>query len=389
MEVLDPIAAVTARDPYPYYARLVADRPFYRDDGLGMWVASSATAVEAVLTSPPARVRPPSEPVPAAIAGTAAGDVFARLVRMNDGPYHATLKPVISTALAWLDVAAISAVTGRCAAELIEHAGPPTEPAVFSAYPFTVPALAIATLIGLPPDTIAHVPERVRNLVRGFAPGAQHGDVTRAAASAAELRELTSDAVAAARTPLTAALAREAARDGIARSDAAANAVGFFSQAYDATAGLIAITLLALASRPELTRHAREDESLLAAVVAEVTRHDAPVQNTRRFAAEDVTICGDRVRAGEAILVIVAAANRDPSANQHPDTFDPLRENRRTYTFGFGPHACPGMALATTIAQTAVARLLAAEADLTKLQSPVQYAPSANTRIPLLAAHSR
>ncbi len=389
MESLDPIAAVTARDPYPYYARLGAERPFYRDNGLGMWVASSATAVEAVLTSPSVRVRPPSEPVPAAIAGTAAGDVFAHLVRMNDGPYHATLKPVISTALGSLDGAAVSAVAGRCAAELIERAGAPYGPDFFSAYPFTLPAIAIATLIGLPPDTIAHVPEQVQNLVRSFAPGAQPGDVTRGAASAAELRELTSNAVAAARTPLAAALAREAVRDGIARGRAVANAVGFFSQAYDATAGLIAITLLALASRPELTRSAREDESLLAAIVAEVARHDAPVQNTRRFAAEDLTICGDHVRAGEAILVIVAAANRDPSVNPHPDTFDLLRHNRRTYTFGFGPHACPGMALATTIAQTAVARLLAAEADLTKLQSPAQHAPSANTRIPLLAAPTR
>ncbi|MFL6235910.1 MAG: cytochrome P450, partial [Thermoanaerobaculia bacterium] len=38
----DPIAAVTHRDPYPYYARLVAERPVYHDGPLGLWVASSA-----------------------------------------------------------------------------------------------------------------------------------------------------------------------------------------------------------------------------------------------------------------------------------------------------------------------------------------------------------
>jgi len=36
-----PLAAVTHADPYPYYASLVAQRPFYRDDALGLWVASS------------------------------------------------------------------------------------------------------------------------------------------------------------------------------------------------------------------------------------------------------------------------------------------------------------------------------------------------------------
>jgi len=49
--LLDPIAAVTHPDPYPFYADLVAKRPLYRDDALGVWVAASAEAVTAVLTS--------------------------------------------------------------------------------------------------------------------------------------------------------------------------------------------------------------------------------------------------------------------------------------------------------------------------------------------------
>src|ERR1700730_9947136 len=96
----DPIAAVTHRDPYPYYARLVAERPLYFDPDLGLWVASSAEAVAAVLASERCRVRPPAEPVPAAIAGTPAGEVFRRLVRMTDGEAHGPLKQAVSAALA-------------------------------------------------------------------------------------------------------------------------------------------------------------------------------------------------------------------------------------------------------------------------------------------------
>ena len=39
--LLDPIAAVIHPDPYPFYAGLVAERPLYRDDALGLWVAAS------------------------------------------------------------------------------------------------------------------------------------------------------------------------------------------------------------------------------------------------------------------------------------------------------------------------------------------------------------
>src|SRR5260370_23240595 len=95
----DPIAAVTHRDPYPYYARLVAERPLYHDRDLGLWVASSAEMVNAVLASELCRVRPPAEPVPRALAGTAAGEVFRRLVRMNDGDGHQPLKRAVSPPL--------------------------------------------------------------------------------------------------------------------------------------------------------------------------------------------------------------------------------------------------------------------------------------------------
>src|SRR5262249_57507289 len=67
----DPIAAVTHSDPYPYYAQLVATRPFHRDDTLGLWVACSAAAVTDVLGHPACRVRPPSEPVPRPLPGSA------------------------------------------------------------------------------------------------------------------------------------------------------------------------------------------------------------------------------------------------------------------------------------------------------------------------------
>src|SRR5436309_15233820 len=99
----DPLAAVTHPDPYPYYASLVAERPFYRDETLGLWVASSAAAVTAVLTSDACRVRPRAEPVPKALVGTPAARIFGNLIRQNDGDRHDPFKSAVSATFASLD----------------------------------------------------------------------------------------------------------------------------------------------------------------------------------------------------------------------------------------------------------------------------------------------
>ena len=62
------------------------------------------------------------------------------------------------------------------------------------------------------------------------------------------------------------------------------------------------------------------------------------------------------------------------------------RGERHTFTFGVGPHACPGEALAVAIAEAGVASLLAAGVEPAALLDGVTYRPSVNTRIPLFAA---
>jgi cytochrome P450 len=125
------------------------------------------------------------------------------------------------------------------------------------------------------------------------------------------------------------------------------------------------------------------DPRRLPHLVREVLRFDPPIQNTRRFLAAGGRVAGHEMAAGDAVLVVLAAANRDPLANFHPEVFDPLREDRRLFTFGVGPHACPGEQLAVTIATAGVAALLAAGLDVAPLAGRVSYRSSANARIPL------
>jgi cytochrome P450 len=90
----------------------------------------------------------------------------------------------------------------------------------------------------------------------------------------------------------------------------------------------------------------------------------------------------ETLRAGDAVLVLLAAANRDPAVQPDPGRFDPFRQEPRSFTFGAGAHACPGQALAVTIARAGVERLILAGLDLERFAAAVTYRPSANVRIP-------
>jgi cytochrome P450 len=382
----DPIAAVTHRDPYPYYAELVATRPVHRDEALGLWVVSSAAAVTDVLGHPACLVRPPAEPVPGALLGSPAGAIFGRLVRMNDGARHAAMKPAVSAATARIE-ASVGEQARHWAEHLVKELAPTGDSARLNEFAFSLSSYVLAGLLGVAPDQLVHTAALVRAFAESLAPAATSERLARGTAAAAEMLEAFRALLdARGRTsPLTSLgdLDREAASAGHAeREDVVANGIGFLSQAYEATAGLIGNTLVTLGRQcPHSAR--RGDLGELAAIVREVVRYDPPVQNTRRFLARDATVAGHAMKAGDIVLVVLAAANRDPMANPEPSRFDPLRPSRQVFTFGNGPHACPGEAIATAIAVAGVRELLGAGVEPERLAADVTYRTSANTRVPI------
>ncbi|MFE3762375.1 hypothetical protein ACFXPI_11490 [Streptomyces sp. NPDC059104] len=394
-----PVEAVRLPDPYPFYARLVAERPFAFDEALGAWVAADAAAVRAVLGSGVLRVRPVAEPVPAGIAGTAAGEVFGQLVRMTDGAAAARLKGAVAGALAAADTAYAGELAARFTREALAEGGEvPYEELMFG-----VPARVVAVLAGLAGGADREAARAIADFVRCIPATAGPEDREAAAVAAVRLRELLGPVLdsAAAAGPeaaqgsvpgagsgagiregygagrahgLLAGLVRAADREGLVDlGPLLSNAIGFLSQTYDATAGLIGNTLVALA------RGAEAPDT--GALVREVVRHDAPIQNTRRFAAGAFTHAGSTVEPGQQILVVLAAANRDPAVNPDPHALSPGRVNPVIFTFGAAAHRCPGESLAAALATAVVTELRTAGWSTTATPA---YRPLANARIPLL-----
>jgi cytochrome P450 len=387
----NPIAAVTHRDPYRYYADLVANKPLYRDTNLGLWVASSAQAVTAVLTNDACRVRPPNEPVPEAIAGSPAGEIFRRLVRMNDGAGHCPFNRAIAGLLASVESNRVISQSETCAQTLSRELAPTDNPAGLTEFNFRLSAHVIGSLIGVPREELNRTAQWVGEFVPCVFPGSTPAKIEQGKLASGHLLNLFGNLYehdgSRSETGLLAELARNGERVGRVDPDVIiANGIGLLSQAYEATAGLIGNSLLALVARPGLRHGFAADVDVARAIILEVLRYDPPTHNTRRFLAHDAIVAGQEMKAGDTILVVIAAANRDPAANADPHHFDATRKERRLFTFGAGAHACPGDAFATAIAQTAVRNLIESGLDFDHLMDQVTYRRSANVRIPIFEA---
>lgn len=375
----DVLAAVTHPDPYAWYAALAAAPPLHRDPRLGLRIAADAKTVAAVLASPLCRVRPEAEPVPRALLGSAAGEIFARLVRMTDGAGHCPLKKAVAATLAAVDLdrAVESAVSwaGRLAGP--ERAAPRLPPGEFA---FRLPVHVIGRLLGLPGRDLGETADLMADFVRCLAPSSTPAQVAAGKAAAERLLDLVRAALGTGAPGLLRDLAGAAGRFGWTDPAAvAANGLGFLSQAYEATAGLIGNALVALARDPGLRG---ADPARLEGIVREVARCDPPIQNTRRVMARTGAVAGVAVAEGETILVVLAAASRDPAAHPDPARFDPNRTDRRRFPFGAGAHACPGADLAVAIATAGLAHLRTCDLDWSAMAAP-SYRPSANARIPV------
>ncbi|MGW1076949.1 cytochrome P450 [Streptomyces sp. NPDC002537] len=115
---------------------------------------------------------------------------------------------------------------------------------------------------------------------------------------------------------------------------------------HETTANLILNGIQALLRHPEQLELLRADPSLAEGAVEEVLRYDAPAQMITRIAAEPFTVDGLEIEAGSPILVLIAAANRDPEVHSDPDVFDITRENTSHMGFAAGAHFCLGSVLA-------------------------------------------
>jgi cytochrome P450 len=116
-------------------------------------------------------------------------------------------------------------------------------------------------------------------------------------------------------------------------------------------------------------------------LVTELLRLNGPVQSTARTATVDHLIGGVEIQSGQSVLVVIAAANRDPVVFDEPAQFRLDRDDAPApLSFGYGAHYCLGAALAQLELSTAIPKILARKPVLA---GPVQWRDTPAVRGPL------
>ena len=136
-------------------------------------------------------------------------------------------------------------------------------------------------------------------------------------------------------------------------------AANLFAAGQETTVRLLGSALQLIAEDPELQGLLRGERHRIPNFIEETLRMESPIKGDFRLSKVPSTLGGVDLPAGTTVMLVNAAANRDPRRFDDPGTFDIDRENARHHlAFGRGIHTCPGAPLARAEARVSIERLL-------------------------------
>lgn len=374
-----------AADPYPAYAWLREHEPVHRTtlpSGVEAWLVTRYADARAALADPRLSKNPAhhSEAAHAkgkvGIPGEHSADLVTHLLNI-DPPDHTRLRRLVSKAFTPRRVAAFAPRVQELTDRLIDGFGPRGQADLIHEFAFPLPIYAICDLLGVPREDQDDFRDWAGMMIRHG--GGPRGGVARAVkrirAYLADLihrkRESLGRGDGEQSVDLISGLIRASDHgEHLTENEAAAMAFILLFAGFETTVNLIGNGVYALLRDPvqceRLRRALKEgDEGLLATGVEELLRYDGPVEiATWRFATEPVVIGGQRVAVGDPVLVVLAAADRDPERFAAPDVLDLSRADNQHLGYGHGIHYCLGAPLARLEARTAIGTLLRRLPDL-------------------------
>ncbi len=355
----DPFAPQTMRDPYPGYRTLFTgpDVPnVWYNRKRGIWIIAGYDDVRKALRDNDALSSAQSQ-----------SRFRVHLPSMNavDPPEHTRLRKFVSRAFTPRAMTSWETNINKVADELVGAAIARGKTEAVSELAKPLPTRLIAMMLGIPPHDQARFVEWSDEMVAGsFVPLTRHGmslSARSATATAAMRRNLDPLIAARRRVPGDDVISMMTPADG---DDVLTDDEIFWSAAMligagsETTTNLLSGLLLTLAQRPELYTRLREHPELIPAAVEEQLRFVAPVQGFYRTATSDYTVGAQTIPAGARILLLFAAANRDPRHYDEPDTFDLDRNPTDHLAFGGGVHYCLGTHLTRMEAARVFTQLL-------------------------------
>jgi cytochrome P450 len=287
---------------------------------------------------------------------------------MQDPPRHTRLRRLVTHALTAKRIADMQPRIEAITRSLLDRVAARHRMEVLSEFAYQLPTLVMCDMLGV--EESERTPEQMAALTRAISDSFLVFETR--ALSAAEL-QLADDQMdflydffgalferrrADPRGDLTSALAAPAEDgDSLSRRELITVVVAMFGAGFETTAHMIGNGLLTLQRNPAEWAKLAADPSLAAQAVEEVLRFESSLQASYRTALGDEVVSGTQVGAGQRILCVVGAANRDPAFVADPDRFDITRKDLKIMSFGGGIHQCIGQQLARLEGRIAFAEL--------------------------------
>ena len=353
-------------NPYPLFQRLRSEDPVHWDPFLHAWIVTRYTDVMEVLHTFSADRTPSPEQLTG--MGLAKLNPIARvMVRQMlflDAPAHTRLRGLASKAFTPARVETLRAHIREIVENLLDGLPDKGRMDVIADLAEPLPAIVTAEMLGVPTSDRHQLKAwsaDFAEMLGNFQHNPDH--VPKVLDSVQQMSDYFRGAIAEQKKHPREGLIRsfldaEIDGDRFTEEEIVANMIVTMVGGQETTTNLIGNGMLTLLHNSQEMQRLRNDLSLIPSAVEEMLRYESPSQHTARMAPEDREMGGKLIRKRQAVMAVMAAANRDPERFPDPDRFDITRQDNRHLAFGYAAHFCFGAPLARIEGQIAFSAIL-------------------------------
>lgn len=348
----DPFAPETMRDPYPGYRALLSGSKVWYSRKRGIWIIPGYDEVKQALRDNDALSSAESQ---------ARFRVRLKTMNATDPPEHTRLRHSVSRAFTPRAMKSWEFHVNRAADELVNAMIRRQRVEIVADLAKPLPNRLITMMLAIPEEDRQQFLDWADTINEAaFAPLTPHGIAMNMRSSQAVIamyRHLAPMIKARRSAPgddLISMLAAPAGESTLSDDEVFWTTSMLVGAGSETTTNLISGLFLTLAQRPDVYSRLRENPELIRPAIDEQLRLVSPVQGFYRTATRDYPVGEHTIPAGARVLVLYAAANRDPRHYPDPDDFDLDRNPTDHLAFGSGAHYCLG----THLTRMEVSRVL-------------------------------
>ncbi|PXX06295.1 cytochrome P450 [Mycolicibacterium moriokaense] len=359
-DVTAPRLPWDAADPYPFYESRRRDGDVVWDETAQAWLVLGYHAAREVLAGPDWISDPRTNRANAEALKFLNPQFVDASMLFTDGLPHVRLRGAVRDVFTRSFISGLTEGVESICADAVAAVVTGDDFDVMSQIALPLPIAVIGAWLGLDADQCAALREHSPTIIRILGGFADDDELEAGlAASAALIADFLPAAADRRTNPGDDLLSFIASDPDLTLDEVVVTAILIAVAGHETTANLLGASLIRLLTPdPDGTRLADRIDPDDPAVITELLRLDSPVQATGRTATAHQTLNGVEICCGDAVLVCIAAANRDTHVYDRPDQFQRGRTGPAPIAFGHGAHYCLGAHLARLESTAALRHIL-------------------------------